>query len=350
MLDALTFSAGYNTSLVTLGAMLLGVAAGASGVFVVLRKRALVSDAIAHATLPGVVLAFLVLVALGGDGRWLPGQIVGAACTAALGVVCVNAIVAHTRLSEDAAIGAVLSVFFGVGVVGLTVVQSLGVGRPAGLETFLLGSTAGMLASEALTLAISAALTAFAVLIFQRPMTLAAFNPDYAIVTGVALKWIDLAIMGLALMVTVIGLKVVGLVLVVALLIIPAVSARFWTERIDQMIWIAAGLGGVSGYLGAALSASAAALPTGPLIVLVAFAFFCLSLFLAPRRGALARGISAVRQRRAYRIPLPDLAHRRWLAARQAFPGDPVLDQDDGLTLPESVFTPDQLRLLDRGL
>ena len=70
--DALLLQLGYNATLVTLGAALLGIASGVAGTFLFLRKRALVSDAISHATLPGVGLAFVVMVSLGGDGRWLP--------------------------------------------------------------------------------------------------------------------------------------------------------------------------------------------------------------------------------------------------------------------------------------
>lgn len=82
--DALTLQLGYNATLVTIGAALLGMAAGVGGTFLLLRKRALVSDAISHATLPGVALAFMVMVALGGEGRNLAGLLSGAAISALL--------------------------------------------------------------------------------------------------------------------------------------------------------------------------------------------------------------------------------------------------------------------------
>ncbi|MFW6323380.1 MAG: metal ABC transporter permease, partial [Guyparkeria sp.] len=130
LVDALTLQLGYNATLVAIGAALLGAAAGASGTFLFLRKRALVSDAISHSTLPGVGLAFLVMIAFGGDGRHLIGLLLGASLTAALGLWAMHALTRHTRLAEDAAIGAVLSVFFGFGVVLLTVIQTVSVGRP----------------------------------------------------------------------------------------------------------------------------------------------------------------------------------------------------------------------------
>jgi len=301
--DALFFQAGYNVTLVTLGALLLGFAAGSTGTFLFLRKRALVSDAVAHATLPGVGLAFIVMVALGGDGRSLLGLMIGSAVTAGLGLLAIDWMARRTRLGEDAAIGAVLGVFFGFGVVLLTIIQSMGTGRQAGLEGFLLGSTAGMLWEDAVIIVVGGGLALAITWMFRRPMTLVAFDSDYAASVGYNTRVIDLLMMALVMAVTVIGLKLVGLVLIVALLIIPAAAARFWTENSSNVIWIAGAIGGASGYLGSVISASAPDLPTGPIIVLVAAGIFACSLIFAPARGVLA---AVLRQRR-----LQALVHRR---------------------------------------
>jgi manganese/zinc/iron transport system permease protein len=198
----------------------------------------------------------------------------------------------RTRLTEDAAIGAVLSVFFGLGIVLLTVVQTLDVGRQAGLSGYLLGSTAGMLRSEAETIAVAGLLAASAIFVLRRPFTLVCFDPEYAATRGVDVRRTDLMLLGLLLGITVIGLKVVGLVLIVALMIIPPVAARFWTERATTMVLIAAAIGALAGYVGAAISASAAKLPTGPIIVLVGSAVFVVSLIFSPTRGALAASLN----------------------------------------------------------
>ncbi|WP_127113883.1 metal ABC transporter permease [Shimia sediminis] len=286
--DALLLQLGYNATLVTIGACFLGIAAGVTGTFLFLRKRALVSDAISHATLPGVALAFIVMVSFGGDGRNLIGLLLGSAVSAWIGLLCVSWLTRYTRLAEDAAIGAVLSVFFGFGIVLLTVIQSMSSGRAAGLEGFLLGSTAGMLWSDAMVILVGGAATLALVLMFRRPMGMVAFDPEFAAANGLNVARIDLMIMGLAMAVTVVGLKIVGLILIVAMLIIPPVTARFWTERTDRVSLIAGAVGGLSGYLGASLSAAAPNVPTGPIIVLVSFAFFALALFFAPNRGVLA--------------------------------------------------------------
>ena len=298
ILDALLLQLGYNATLVALGATFLGVAAGVAGTFLFLRKRALVSDAISHATLPGICLAFLLMVALGGDGRNLVGLLAGSALSAWIGLLCLSWLTRFTRLAEDAAIGAVLSVFFGLGIVLLTVIQTLGAGRQAGLESFLLGSTAGMLRADAVVIAAGGAVALGLVLLFRRSMTLVAFDPEYAQARGLPVDWIDMAIMALVMGVTVIGLKIVGLILIVALLIIPPVTARFWTERSSQVIILAGLTGGLAGYVGAAISASAPALPTGPIIVLVSFAVFLASFLLAPNRGVLAALLRHLRYQR----------------------------------------------------
>ncbi|MEM8975620.1 MAG: iron chelate uptake ABC transporter family permease subunit, partial [Pseudomonadota bacterium] len=277
-LEALFLQAGYNAALVAIGALLLGVAAGVTGTFLFLRKRALVCDAVAHATLPGIGLAFIVIVLLGGEGRNLIVLMIGAAATAVAGLVIVEWMTRRTRLAEDAAIGAVLSVFFGLGVVLLTIIQTFSSGRQAGLESFLLGSTAGMLFQDAVVILIGGGIAVACVVLLRRPMTLVSFDPEYAQSYGVSVRTLDLIMMGLVTAVTVIGLKIVGLILIVAMLIIPAVAARFWTDRTDKVVVMAGAIGGASGYLGSALSASAPSMPTGPIVVLVCFALFVVSL------------------------------------------------------------------------
>ncbi len=391
-LAALMLQAGYNAALVAIGAGLLGFAAGASGTFLFLRKRALVSDAVAHATLPGVGIAFMIMVALGGDGRNLVGLLLGSAATAGIGLVLVEWIARRTRLAEDAAIGAVLSVFFGFGIVLLTIIQTMPRGRQAGLESFLLGSTAGMLYLDAIIIAVGGALAVATVFAFRRPMTLVSFDPGFATSLGINVRATDLLMMGLVMAVTVIGLKLVGLILIVALLIIPPVTARFWTERTGRVIWIAGALGGVAGYAGAALSASAPNLPTGPIIVLISFGLFAVSLAVAPVRGvaaailrhrrfqvrvhlrqgllALARGepifdgLTLKVLRRAGLIRPDRVATQagvaqaakvsrdesRWEVARELYRDETISARYDGLTSIEAVLTPDEIAEIDRRL
>ena len=286
--SALSLTLGYNATLVTLGATLLGIATGISGTFLYLRKNALISDAISHATLPGLGAAFLLMTGAGLDGRNLIGLLGGSAISAALGLMIVTWLTTKTRLSQDAAIGSVLSVFFAFGVVLLTVIQALPAGRQAGLETFLLGSTAGMLFNDAVLILVLGAITTSILVLFRRPIILVSFDSTYAKTLGISPQKTDYLVLAVALAVTVIGMKIAGLILIVALLIIAPVAARFWSEKSDIIILISAIFGGLSGYLGTAISATAPGLPTGPIIVLCSFVLFLVSFLLAPRRGVLA--------------------------------------------------------------
>ena len=391
-LQALSLSAGYNAGLVSLGAGLLGLVAGAIGCFVLLRQRAMVSDAISHATLPGVGIAFIIMAMMGADGRFLPGLLLGAAVTAGLGLFAVDWMTKHTRLTEDAAIGAVLSVTFGMGIVLLTVIQNLGVGRPAGLEGFLLGGAAAMLWADAISVLVMALLVAVVIGLFWRRMVLVAFDGAYAETLGISTRNTDRIMMLLALAVTVIGLKIVGLILIVALMIIPPVAARFWTDRADRMMIIAGVLGALSCYIGTAISASGDNLPTGAVIVLTATCFFLISMLLAPNRGVLAAwlawarfqkvvhrrqgllalarsepilepvsrhlllregllqpdGLPTLEGKAAARLVAEDEA--RWALARRRDPDGALAGRYDGLTPITKVLTPDQIDVLDQDL
>ncbi len=289
MIQALLLQSGYNATLVTLGAMALGLATGAVGAFLFLRKRSLVPDAMAHATLPGVGMAFLVMVAFGGEGRFLPGLLLGAGVSSLLGLWVLQGLVRGTRLPEDAAIGIVLSTFYGAGIVLLTFIQGLGAGRQAGLEGFLLGSTAGMLREDVYLIAGGGLLVLLALAALRRVLVMVAFDPGYASVMGVRPAWVDAALMALVLAVVLLGIRVVGAILVVALLITPAVAARMWTDRVGVMVFIAAGIGGAAGFGGAAMSAAVPGLPTGAVIVALVFAAFVISAIIAPKRGLLGR-------------------------------------------------------------
>jgi manganese/zinc/iron transport system permease protein len=297
LVSILLLQAGYNTVVVMLGAAALGAATGIVGVFAMLRRRALVADAVAHATLPGVALGFITAVSLGFSGRSLPFLMAGAAITAVLAALAIQWISNRTRLTEDTAIASVLAVFFALGIVLLTVIQTLKTGGQAGLDIYLLGATAGMLREEAITLVGFSLIVALIVAALFKELTLISFDTDYARAHGFPVRFLDLAILGLVLAVVVIGLRVVGLVLIVALLIIPPAAARFWSDHAGRMTLVSSAIGAFSAYFGAAISAISPDTPTGAVIVLVAFVILLLSIFFGAARGLLILAIGARRRR-----------------------------------------------------
>ncbi|MEM0965246.1 MAG: iron chelate uptake ABC transporter family permease subunit [Verrucomicrobiota bacterium] len=292
------FLLDYNTRLVVLSTIILGVASGLIGSFLLLRKRSLMGDALSHACLPGIGLAFLVMVMLGGSGKSLLGLLVGATITGVLGVGCVLLIRNLSRIKDDAAMGIVLSVFFGLGVAILGMVQTVPNVSAAGLEFFIYGKTASMLFSDFILLSGVGILVVLGSILLMKEFTLLCFDDGFARSLGWPVHRLDLIMLALVSAVTVVGLQAVGLILIIAFLIIPAAAARFWTDDLRTMLILAGAIGGLSGWLGSSVSALLPRLPAGSIIVLVAAAVFGFSLFFGRARGILRRFAAQLRLRR----------------------------------------------------
>jgi manganese/zinc/iron transport system permease protein len=297
----------YLTLIVVIGTSLLGSVAGVLGSFAVLRRRALVGDLLSHAALPGLCLAFLVL-----GSRQFVGMLVGALLTGLLGVATITFIARWTRTKDDAALGIVLSTFFGLGIVLSSLIQNMaGGGSKAGLETYIYGQAAGMVLGDVLLMAGVSAAALVVLAVFYKEFKLLSFDPGFARAQGWPTLALDMTMMGLLAVVTVIGLPAVGVVLMAAMLVMPGAAARFWTHRLGQMLLLAAAIGALMGTVGTLISAGAvdawlgfhvlgeewSSLPTGPVIVLCGTAMFLFSVLFAPQRGALARAWQGLRLR-----------------------------------------------------
>ncbi len=285
----------YNSRVVILGTTLLGCAGGMVGSFTLLRRRALMGDALSHAALPGIGLAFIAATALGGNAKSLPILLAGATLSGLAGVGAILMIRNLTRLKEDAALGIVLSVFFGAGVALLGMIQQMETGHAAGLEAFIYGKTASMGAADARWIGLAALVCVGVCVLLFKELKLLCFDEGFAGSCGVPILRLDMALMGLVVVVSIVGLQAVGLVLMVALLVIPAAAARFWTERMGAMVLIAAALGAAGSMVGAAMSALFSRLPSGAMIVLVCAAFFLLSMIFGSARGVLVRRLRRMR-------------------------------------------------------
>ena len=281
----------YNTRLVVICTMLLGCACGLMGGFLLLRKRSLMGDTLSHATLPGVGLSFMLLVALGGDGKSLPILLAGAGITGVIGCAAVLFIREQTRIKDDAAMGIVLSVFFGAGVAILGVIQKMPEGSAAGLESFIYGKTASMVMSDFQILVFITVCVITCSLLLFKEFRLLCFDENFAAVLGWPVKFLDILLLALITAVTVAGLQAVGLILIIAFLITPAAAARFWTNQLDRMLMLSALIGAASGWIGASLSAFFPRLPAGAVIVLVAALFFVVSMLIGTERGVMIRSL-----------------------------------------------------------
>lgn len=272
----------YNTRVVALGCGLLGAACGGIGTFTLLRGRALVADVVAHASLPGVCAAFLIF-----GTRSLPLLLLGALAFGILGMLCVTWIRRATPVKEDAALAITLSVFFGIGVCLLMVVQKNSTGQQAGVNSFIFGKAAAMVRSDVVLAGSMCAGALLVLCAMWSPLKLVCFDRSFGDAVGLRMGLVDFILMGLVCLCTTAALPAVGLVMVVALLTIPPAAARFWTDRLLTMCIASSIFGAVAGVLGAGVSALHSEFSTGPVIVLACAAIFGVSMLFAPRRGVL---------------------------------------------------------------
>jgi len=291
----------YNTRMVVLGTALLGLACGPVGTFLLLRKRSLLSDALAHATLPGIAIAFLVSLALGGSGKEIPYLLTGATIMGVLGCLCVIAIRSNSRIKDDAAMGIVLGVFFCGGIVLMGFIQGHPHGSSAGLMSFIYGKTASMILLDVQIMGVMSFLAILLTLLFYKELRLLCFDTAYAKSIGWgATRW-DVLLIGLATILTVAGLQAVGLILIIAFLILPAASAQYLSHRLWVRLIASSLIGATSGWVGAMISNTAPKLPAGAIIVLTATFFFSLIFLIGPAGGVLPRRWALRRQKKRTR-------------------------------------------------
>jgi len=279
-----------NVRNVTLGTMLLGASAALIGCFSYLRKQALVGDAIAHSVLPGICFGFM----LSGTKNPL-ALILGAMLSGWLSILAIDFITKHSKLKPDTAIGIVLSVFFGIGVVMLTNIQQSGNAAQAGLDKFLFGKAASMTLTDVYTFGGIAILLLLLVIVCYKGFKILAFNPDYANVLGLPTRTLSFLLATATVLSVAVGIQAVGVVLMAALLITPAAAARFWTNELKSMLLLAAGMGAIAGWIGCLVSFIAPAMPTGPWVVISLTVMVGMAMLLSPTNGIYGKWKKAIK-------------------------------------------------------
>ena len=282
-----------NVRWVLFGSTLLGAGSGVLGCFAFLRKQALLGDALAHAALPGVCLAFLIF-----QSKHPAVLLLGAMVTGWLALKAIQVSVGQTRIKEDTALALVLSTFFAAGIVLLTRIQHSGAASQAGLDKYLFGQAAGLVQRDVVVLAgLALALIGVVALAFKE-FKICSFDAGYAATIGINVRLVDGLLAILIVAAVSIGLAAVGVVLMAAMLVTPAAAARYWTDRLSLMVVLAGLFGAVAGALGTFISFLAPRMPTGPWMVTAVTTIFAISLLFAPRRGLAARGLLHWRNQR----------------------------------------------------
>ena len=278
----LSFLSDYTLHNVMFGAALIGVISGVLGCFAVLRRQSLLGDTLSHAALPGVCLGFL-----WSGTRSMESLMAGALLSAALATLVMLTLTRRTRLKMDAALAVTLSLGFALGVVLLTFIQNRGGAAQAGLDSFLFGQAAATVRADLYPMAAVVVIGLSLVVVFWKPLKLMTFDPEFAAVSGLPVRLLELFLTGMIALAVVVGLQMVGVILMTAMVIAPGAAARQWSASLLSMVLIAAALGALAGVSGGVISALAPGLSTGPVVVLVASAIALFSLLFAPQRGLI---------------------------------------------------------------
>lgn len=276
----------YTLRTITLGTAVLGAICGMLGSFAVLRKQSLLGDAVSHAALPGIAIAFLITGTK--DSNIL---LLGALVSGLVGTFWIRGMITKTHLKTDTALGLILSLFFGFGMLLLTFIQKMPNANQAGLDKYLFGQAATLVESDVKIMVIVTGICLCVLLLFWKEFKILLFDADYTKTLGFNTRFIDVLITFFIVLAIVLGLQTVGVVLMSALLLAPAAAARQWTNSLGFMVFLAAVFGSFSGVVGTAISATQNNLSTGPVIVLVAAVFVVFSFIFSPGRGLLFREI-----------------------------------------------------------
>ncbi len=256
-----------------LTSVLVGAICGILSCYVVLKRWSLLGDAISHAVLPGVAIAYLL--------GW--PFFVGAFITGALTSVGIGAIERHTRIKSDAAMGLMFTSAFALGIVIISKIAS-----STHLMHILFGNVLGVKQSALLLTLVASVIALFVVWLAYRPLLLYAFDPLQAQALGFNTSVIHYGLILLLTLTIVASLETVGIILVVAMLITPGATAHLLTDRFKTMMLISVGVGVSSAVIGLWLSV-VLDVASGGTIVLVATSWFFMALLFSPKQGVLAR-------------------------------------------------------------
>lgn len=286
----------YTIRTVAIGAAVLGIVSGALSSYAVLRRQSMLGDAMSHAALPGVVIAFIITL----NKESLP-LLIGAAIAGWIGTLLVMLITSQTRIKEDSALGIVLAVFFGFGLALMSWLQQQDMASQAGLDKFLFGRAAALVQNDVMTMAVMSIAVLLIVGLFWKEFKLLSFDPEYGATLGFPMRRLDVLLTTLIVVAVVVGLQMVGVVLMSAMIVAPGAAARQWTDKMGRMVMLSALFGALAGVSGALISSLTTGLPTGPMIVLSISVIVAASLIFAPNRGLFWEWVRQRRNRRRLR-------------------------------------------------
>ena len=278
----MNFMIGHTFRTVALGCSLLGMVSGILGCFAVLRKQSLLGDAVSHASLPGLCLAFLFT-----NVKETEVLLFGALVTGVICIGLIQLIQNYTKIKFDSALALILSVFFGLGLVLLSYMNKLPGSNKSGLNKFIFGQASTFIERDVNVIFITGIILLVIIVLFWKEFKLVSFDSDFAKTLGFPSKKIEILISILIVATVIIGIQAAGVILISAMLISPAVAARQWTDKLSVMVILSAIFGGISGFFGTLISISQENLPTGPIIVVIISLIVLFSILFSNKRGII---------------------------------------------------------------
>ena len=255
------------TALIT--AILVGIMSGVIGSFIILRGLSLMGDAISHAVLPGVAVAYMLGINL----------LFGASIFGILAAMLIGYVASHSKLKNDTAIGIVFSAFYALGFILISLAES-----SSNLHHILFGNVLAVSDNDLITTTCVLIAVILFVVIFYKELLVTSFDETFAQTYGLKTQMVHYALMLMLTLVTVSSLQTVGIILVVAMLITPAATAFLWTNKLHWMLVDSAIFGALAALIGLFLSYTFN-WASGPAIVLVAAFIFGVSFIFSPKQG-----------------------------------------------------------------
>ncbi|MDD7267403.1 MAG: iron chelate uptake ABC transporter family permease subunit [Lachnospiraceae bacterium] len=271
----------YSFIIVALGTVLLAMAAGMVGTVTMLKGQSLIGDAIGHASLPGIILAFML------SGQKRSTVLLGGAIVAGMiGFLLVQLICETTKIEADTAMAVILSAMFGLGMVLNSHIQGNAAYQKAsqsGLKNYIFGQAAYLLREDVVIIFVAAVLSLTLFVLFYKEIKVYVFDASYAATIGIRHRLMSVLIMLMTMLLIAAGLKSVGAILICSMLINPAIIGLQWSKRYGRVLVIAAAGGGLSALVGTAVSSQFYGFSTGPSITLCMSALAVLSVLFGPR-------------------------------------------------------------------
>lgn len=299
------FLTNYTFRTMLIGTTLIGATSGALGCFLYLRKQSLISDVIGHSAVAGVMLAFIFATSVMAiNGRSMMVLTIGSIISSTIAVLMSNWIARDSRIGIDAAMAICLSLFYGGGMVLMRLITQSSLQGRGGIDKYMFGNASTLVHDDLVTIAFFGGLACLIMVIFWKEFKVSTFDPILATTMGFSAKILNPLLFTTATVAVVIGVKAVGLILIIAFAIMPAAAARQWTKRLSTMVILASIIGALAGAFGSYLSVNIGKVPTGPVVVIVLFVIFLLSLTFAPERSVVRRSMVRRAKQREFRRAL----------------------------------------------